>query len=116
MKSRTLDIELALLNPGELWQQVETKLSGFYSLEDRRENGWGLVVRALDLRGDSVDDQLELFFTRLSGSEDLIRQCHPVLRIAVFSTHYTCTVLLSKLYLLCAIGARLELSVYPTTE
>lgn len=114
MKPQTFDIELALLNPGNLSQQIETRLATSFSLEDRKDKGWGLVARALNLQGDSIDAQLSVFLTGLAGSEDLIRQCQPVLRIAVFSPNYSCTVLLPKLDQLCAIGARLEFSVYPT--
>jgi hypothetical protein len=116
MKPQTFDIELALLSPGANWQQVEAALSGSYALEDRRSNGWGLVARAPSPQGDSLDTQLDAFLAGLVGSERLLAQCQPVLRIAVFSSNYSCTVLLPKLDKLCEIGARLELSVYPTDE
>lgn len=116
MAQATFDIELALLSPGELWQEVENSLRGFCELEDRREQGWGLVVRAINPPVASLGEQLKSFMSLLAGHEALLRNCQPILRIAAFNPNLTLTVVLEELDKVCALGAKVELSVYPTDD
>ena len=94
MAQATFDIELALLNPGELWQVVEKCLGNRCELEDRREQGWGLVIRAINLPGASLSEQLKDFISSLAGAESVIRSCQPILRVAAFNPNLTLTLVL----------------------
>lgn len=112
----TFDIELALLNPVVLRRDLEAKLTPNLLLEDRVSRGWGLVLRAATLRGTTLGEQLEHFLSDVSDVAVTLRSCRPLLRIAVFNRSATCTVTLPHSELLCALGADVEIAVYPTSE
>lgn len=116
MKSPTFDIELALRNPSALPKKSEIQLSAAFDLEDRKEQGWGLVARLKNSEGETLEKQLSAMFSGIAGIKNIIRECQPVLRIAINNPNYTCTVLLSSLERFGEIGAQLELSVYPAAD
>lgn len=116
MAQATFDIELALLNPGKLWQEMESRLGTSCELEDRREQGWGLVIRPIKLCGTSFNEQLKSFISLLAGTEEMIRNCQPVFRIAAFNPNLTFTLILDDLDKIVAFGAKVELSVYPADD
>lgn len=116
MAQATFDIELALLSPDAIRQEVENRLGGSCELEDKSEQGWGLVIRAINPSTASLGEQLKSFLTVLAGHEALLRSGQPILRIAAFNPNLTCTVVLEELDRICALGAKVELSVYPTDD
>lgn len=116
MATATFDIELALLRPDAIWQEVKDRLGNACELEDKSEQGWGLVVRVAGLPTASLGEQLNHFLAVLAGHEALLRAGQPVLRIAAFNPNLTCTVVLEELDRICALGAKVELSVYPVDD
>jgi hypothetical protein len=116
MAQTTFDIELALLRPDAIWQEVIDRLGNTCELENRSDQGWGLVVRVANLPSAPLGVQLSHFLAALAMHEALLRSGQPVLRIAAFNPNVTCTVLLEDLDRICALGAKVELSVYPVDD
>lgn len=113
MRQATFDIELALLNPGSEWRNLQRRLGDSCVFEDRQEQGWGTVIRQSNPRTGSLAEQTRHFLTLFTGNEALIRKCDPVLRIAAFNPNATITILFEDMDRVCMLGARVELSVYP---
>jgi len=116
MSQVTFDIELALLRPTALLSEIEDALKKSHELERREKQGWGLVIRSPTNSDKSLADQIDLFLSSLSKYEESLRRCEPVLRLAIFNPKATCTVTLSRLEKISALGAQLEISVYPASE
>ncbi|MCY1260003.1 hypothetical protein D9M68_100580 [compost metagenome] len=113
MRQATFDIELALLSPSSVWKDLQQRLSDTCTLEDRLEQGWGLVIRPTYPHTGSLSEQMRNFLSLLTGNEVLIRKGNPILRIAAFNPNANITVLVEELDRVYSLGASVELSVYP---
>ncbi|MDQ0143316.1 hypothetical protein [Cupriavidus necator] len=115
MRQATFDIELALISPSSVREDLQRRLGDTCTFEDRLEQGWGLVIRPAHSNGSSIAEQMRKFLSLFAGNEALIRKGDPILRIAAFNPNATSTVLVGDFYLdrVCTLGARLELSFYP---
>lgn len=116
MAQATFDVELALLSPGKAERILRGRLVSSCVFEDRAAQGWGLIIRERAQKGGSLSEKLNGLLYLLRGSESLICGCHPILRVAVFNPNLTLTTVLDDLKGVCALGAKIEFSVYPVDD
>ncbi|WP_072894826.1 hypothetical protein [Hydrocarboniphaga daqingensis] len=116
MSQATFDIELSLHNFAGAQVTLQRSLGDEYLFEDRTKQGWGLVLRKRDEVRLSLAEAVDSFLKPLAAVQSLIADCEPTLRLAVFNPNVTCTVLLPRLDQIAALGAKLEVSVYPADD
>jgi len=107
------DVELALREPTELLAEELRQMKSQFLIEDRSDNGWGLVLRAEKASGQSLKEILETLVKACGPFEVSIARCKPVLRVAAFNPNLTCTIWIDEASFIAKIGASIEVSVYP---
>ncbi len=114
------EIELAVTSfAREQRETLGSKLPKMFFVEDRSSNGYVLAIRNNSLEdSEDINVKLELFLKELLLLVDLIKDSNCIMRIAIFSSSVTTTLMLnaSCLETLNLFNARLEMSVYPTDD
>ena len=108
------DLELALTDQSRLTEEMVASLRLQFVLEDRSEQGWGLVLRLEKSDGKSLDDLMQRFLAAAMKFKLVIKSAKPILRVAAFNPNATCTLLLKDIDLLAKLGTQVEVSIYPT--
>lgn len=114
---KSYDLELALINlPKEELQEISKVLPVRYLVEDRSNNGWGIVIR-LDSENElaSLNDQVRAFIAGVLPIRKWIELSSPVLRVVCFNDKLTCTINLDDFELFVSLKIKLEISIYPVT-
>lgn len=108
------DLELALtqLSSDQL-SEMTKHLPANYTIEDRSNNGWGLVISANN-NNKSLNEQINEFLSGLKTIKDRITPSRATLRVAYFNKNYTTTINLNKFEQLTDLNIELEISIYPT--
>lgn len=116
MKQATFDIELSLQKFADAQIELRRGLQSKFAFEDRTKQGWGLVLRRREEVSLPLAQAIEDFLKPLEPMQSLIARCEATLRVAAFNPNVTCTVLLSRIDQIAAMGAKLEVSVYPADD
>ncbi|MFC7297034.1 hypothetical protein [Herminiimonas aquatilis] len=114
MSKATYDLELALTDPSKLTDSLMATLRTKFVLEDRSEQGWGLVLRLQKTEENSLAALAENFVSAAIKFKSAIKNSKPILRVAAFNSNATCTLLFKDIESLAELGVQLEVSVYPT--
>jgi hypothetical protein len=110
------DIELAITDFGNknILYLVKLLPSAIYNVIDRSAQGYGLVIRCDTLDEDEeINVKIRKFLAPLANMEEKLTDHGCILRIAIYSSLATTTVLLSCLDILDRYKAKAEISVYP---
>lgn len=118
MNSKNRDVEIELLFP--VWEgkfpDDFIALGGNYLLEDRREQGTGIVVSTdAPVTGDA-SEAIRNFLNPIIEKANEIMINNPVLRVVVFNRAVTLSITIDCLPLLVQFGAELDVIVYPTSD
>jgi len=114
MGNATYDLELALTDRSRLTDSLIENLRSDFVLEDRSEQGWGLVLRLEKSDGKVLDGLIQKFLSAALKFKSIIKDAKPILRVAAFNPNVTCTLLLKDIESFAELGAQVEVSVYPT--
>lgn len=114
MTSATYDLELALTDRSYLTDSLIASLGSDFVLEDRSEQGWGLVLRLENSESKSLDGLIKKFLLAALKFKSVIKDSKPILRVAAFNPNATCTLLLKNIESLAELGVQIEVCVYPT--
>jgi hypothetical protein len=116
---REYDLELAVTQRGDDFDEWVRFLPPKYWTEDRCKQGYGFVIRSeASESAAEINLCLTRFLQPLSDLSGLLKARSCMLRVAVFSkTFFTTIVLNSDCYrMLELFDARMELSVYPCAD
>ncbi|QSA96123.1 hypothetical protein [Methylococcus sp. EFPC2] len=113
MTGPSFDVELSLREPTSLSIDEIDHLKSNFLIEDRSENGWGIVLRLDKSNGLMLNELLRALIKACEPFESIIALCKPVVRIAVFNPNVNCTVWIDETACFAKIRASLEVSVYP---
>lgn len=110
------DIELCLTDISvESIKDLSKVLPSGYSIEDRTENGWGLVIRSNNEDEASIlNDKVRNFLSGISPIKEWIKSSQSILRVAHFSESFTNTIVLEEFESLVSFKLKLEISIYPS--
>lgn len=112
-----IDIELAITGFGaKQYQMLVKEIPPAYTVEDRSDTGYGLVVRNESFEGvNEISGNLEGFLEHLMPLSGMVRDHGCIVRVAVFSYLATTTAnfSLNSLNALRNFNSTLEISVYP---
>jgi hypothetical protein len=114
MSNATYDLELALTDRSHLTDSLIASLRSEFVLEDRSEQGWGLMLRLEKSEGKSLDGLVQKFLSAALKFKSAIKDAKPILRVAAFNPNATCTLLLKDIELFAELGVQIEVCVYPT--
>ena len=114
--TREIEVELILQTWDGDFPEGCPRLDSNYFLEDRREDGRGLVISedmpvTADL-GKAIID----FLLPLQNNAGTLSAYSPLVKVAVYNRAYSCCLHIKSLALIAEFGAELEINVYPTSD
>ena len=97
---------------------IQDNLPDDFFVEDRSDNGWGLVIRTTQQLSDDFSEAIDAFLEPLTRGllAKMVSSHAGILRVGVFYSTCSCTMLLSSCDRLAAFGLSLEISTYPSSE
>lgn len=115
VNTREIEVELILQTWDGDFPDGCPRLDSNYFLEDRREDGRGLVISedmpvTADL-GKAIID----FLLPLQNNAGTLSAYSPLVKVAVYNRSYSCCLHIKSLALIAEFGAELEINVYPTS-
>ena len=112
-----IDVELALVDAsvGEL-KRLLSDLPSEFHVEDRSDNGWGLVICTSQNLPDNFSNAVDDFLKPLSLLVGVISSHKGILRVGVFYDTMTCTMRLNSSDQLSVFKLSLEISTYPSSD
>ena len=114
------DIELALTRiESRCHEMLVEGVPDNYFLEDRCQQGYGLVLRSnLSRSDDELNEKIYKFLEPILPLVSLLQDSGCILRIGVFNKSLTTTLFLSFTVIeaLGCLNASIEISVYPVDE
>lgn len=113
--AREIEVELILQTWDGDFPDGCPRLDSNYFLDDRRENGRGLVISEdMPVTAD-LDKAIVDFLLPLQNNAGTLSAYSPLLRVAVYNRAYSCCLYLKSLALIAEFGAELEINIYPTS-
>jgi hypothetical protein len=114
--SREIELELILPSWNGAFPADCPRLAVNYFIEDRRENGTGLVISEDMPPTGNLNKAITDFLTPISQNSEVLKAFSPILRVAVYNRAFSCSMNIACLPLVVSFCAELDIVVYPTAD